>query len=51
SPPPPKLPDGPSHKLSENYYLTRDGRHLARPPLVLLEDVKKKAITSGVKEK
>ncbi|KAF8794696.1 NADH dehydrogenase [ubiquinone] 1 alpha subcomplex subunit 7-like [Argiope bruennichi] len=50
SPPPPKLPDGPSHKLSENYYFTRDGRHLARPPLVLLEDVKKKAITSGVKE-
>ncbi|CAL1277809.1 unnamed protein product [Larinioides sclopetarius] len=50
SPPPANLPDGPSHKLSENYYLTRDGRRLARPPLVLLEDVKKKALTSGVKE-
>ncbi|GFY46943.1 NADH dehydrogenase 1 alpha subcomplex subunit 7 [Trichonephila inaurata madagascariensis] len=50
SPPPPSLPDGSSHKLFSNYYYTRDGRRMARPPVVLLEDAKRKAITAGVKE-
>lgn len=51
SPPPPKLPEGPSHKLSDNYYFTRDGRHAARPPLVLISEVQRKAITAGSKER
>ncbi|XP_033738188.1 NADH dehydrogenase [ubiquinone] 1 alpha subcomplex subunit 7-like [Pecten maximus] len=31
----PNLPDGPSARLSENYYYTRDGRCLVEPPKVL----------------
>ncbi|KAG8183162.1 hypothetical protein JTE90_029518 [Oedothorax gibbosus] len=50
SPPPPNLPEGPSHKLYNNYYFTRDGRHVARPPVVLLEDTKRKALIGGAKE-
>jgi len=41
------LPDGPSHKLYENYYYTRDGRREVGFPTILADATKAKALSSG----
>ena len=44
------LPPGPSHKLFENYYYTRDARREVAFPSIIADETKTKAITAGVEE-
>lgn len=45
--PEPNLPDGPSHKLSSNYYFTRDGRREVMPNKVLADNSAPKTLEAG----
>jgi len=44
--PPPNLPEGPAHRLSDNYYYTHDGRREMIPP-ALVADNTMRALSSG----
>ena len=48
--PSPNLPEGPSHKLSENCYYTRDARREVNFPTSIADATKTKAITAGVED-
>ncbi|GLV36950.1 NADH dehydrogenase (ubiquinone) B14.5 A subunit [Carabus blaptoides fortunei] len=45
SPPPPCIPDGPSHGIAANYYFGRDARREVEPPTLVASA--KAAIESG----
>jgi len=45
--PEPNLPEGPSHKLSSNYYYTRDGRREVKPNTVIADNAAPKSLEAG----
>ncbi|GJQ69685.1 hypothetical protein Trydic_g22258 [Trypoxylus dichotomus] len=47
SPPLPNLPEGPSHRLFNNYYCNRDGRREVAPPEIITKQTQIQATTSG----
>lgn len=48
--PTPNLPEGATHKLSANYYYTRDARREKVPPKVICSAVAQARIESGQPE-
>lgn len=50
SPPPPVIPDGPAHRLHDNYYCNRDGRREVAPPALLIVSGLAKLPAGGEKE-
>ncbi|BES90946.1 NADH dehydrogenase (ubiquinone) 1 alpha subcomplex [Nesidiocoris tenuis] len=45
--PPPEVPGGPAHVLSNNYYYSRDGRRDVAPPRILADNTSRKQIGAG----
>ena len=51
SQPPPELPEGSLHKLSANYFFTRDARREVMPPTVLAENTGAALLTAKKSKK
>ncbi|GAU90919.1 hypothetical protein RvY_03270 [Ramazzottius varieornatus] len=47
NPPPPQIPGGPYHKLSNVYYYARDGRREMQPPTLVLDKSKEQLLGAG----
>lgn len=47
NPPQPDLPEGPAHRLDNNYYFTRDVRSLVQPPEVVVTNTDKNLLETG----
>lgn len=47
SPPLPALPEGPAHRLNDNYYCKRDARREVRPPTLLAGSEQAQIAASG----
>merc|ERR1712168_48239 len=44
SPPPPNIPPGPAHKLSDNYYYNRDTRREVAKPTVIMSALEEEGV-------
>lgn len=51
SQPDPALPDGVTHKISDNYYFTRDGRREVMPATLLAENTGAALLTAKKSKK